>query len=62
MKEDEEMLSLRVKGWKYKKEKEESVSEQRHELAKSFGYQVDGNSDDAATASNLGKKEMEALK
>ena len=33
------------KGRKYNKEKEESVSEQRHELAKSFGYQVDENSD-----------------
>jgi hypothetical protein len=50
------------KGFKYTKEEEEGVKKQRHELAKSFGYQVDEDSDDETTASNLAKKEMDALK
>jgi hypothetical protein len=38
------------KGFKYNKEEEISVKRQRHELAKSFGYAVDEDSDDETTA------------
>jgi len=50
------------KGYKHTKEEETNIRKQRHELAKSFGYAVDEDSDDETTATNLAKKELDALK
>lgn len=50
------------KGYKHSKEEEISIKKHRHELAKSFGYAMDEDSDDETTATNLAKKELDALK
>lgn len=48
------------KGFKYDKDEDLTVKKQRNELAKSFGYAVDEDSDDDQAA-HLAKQEMDAL-